>query len=139
MSPGALLPPPLGPKHASRRGNGNTHRLHPPGRHYFLVVSTFRTRVPQGRNRNTRQRGTEEACLLRPGRHVQGESPSSRNSPLTALGTDGAFRVQIFPYPCVRLCRFGEVAINPFYPRALELVKNRPDAIFLDLACCSTY
>ena len=25
----------------------------------------------------------------------------------------------------------------PVYPRVLELGKNRPDAIFLDIGCCS--
>ena len=45
----------------------------------------------------------------------------------------------IIPYPCTRGLNFAKlgVAKMPIYPRVLELRKNRPDAIFLDIACSS--
>jgi len=48
------------------------------------------------------------------------------------------FRDQVYPYPCIRGFRFTRLRIArmPAYPRVLELGKNRPDAIFLDIGCC---
>jgi len=45
---------------------------------------------------------------------------------------------KIYPYPCIRGFIFTELNIagTPAYPRALQLLKNRPDAIFLDIGCC---
>ena len=50
------------------------------------------------------------------------------------------FYVQVYPYPCIRGFRFVmlKIARLPAYPRVFELLKNRPEAIFLDLGCCST-
>ena len=47
---------------------------------------------------------------------------------------------QIFPYPCIGGFRFARLKIAkiPAYPRIFELLNNRPDAIFLDIGCCST-
>jgi len=48
------------------------------------------------------------------------------------------FRVQIYPYFCIRGFRFTrfKIARMPAYPRVLELGNSRPDAIFLDIGCC---
>jgi len=48
------------------------------------------------------------------------------------------FMLQVYPYPCIRGFRFTRLKISrmPAYPRVLELGKNRPDAIFLDIGCC---
>ena len=57
----------------------------------------------------------------------------------SALGAiTSVFRVQIYPYFCIRGFRFTKLKIAgmPVYPRVLELGKNRPDAIFLDIGCC---
>lgn len=45
---------------------------------------------------------------------------------------------EVFPYPCIRGFRFAKLKIAKMtaYPRAFELLKNRPDAIFLDIGCC---
>jgi len=50
------------------------------------------------------------------------------------------FRVQVYPYPCIRGFRFTrlKIARMPLYPRVLELAKDRQDAIFLDIGCCRT-
>ena len=54
-------------------------------------------------------------------------------------GTNTMFWVQVHPYPCIQ--GFGFTAIGicrmPAYPRVFELGKNRSDAIFLDVGCCS--
>lgn len=48
------------------------------------------------------------------------------------------FRDQVYPYPCIRGFRFARLRIArmPAYLRVLELGKNRPDAISLDIGCC---
>jgi len=45
---------------------------------------------------------------------------------------------RVFPYPCIRGFRFAKLKIAKMaaYPHAFELLKNRPDAIFLDIGCC---
>ena len=54
-------------------------------------------------------------------------------------GGNVVFRSQVFPYPCIRAFRFAKlkIAAMTVYPRVLELLKNRPEAIFLDIGCCS--
>jgi hypothetical protein len=49
-----------------------------------------------------------------------------------------AFHAQVYPYPCIRGFRFTKLKIArmPAYPRVFQLLKNRPDAIFLDIGCC---
>ena len=46
--------------------------------------------------------------------------------------------VQVYPYPCIRASASGRVRISEafLYLHVLELVKSRPDAIFLDIGCC---
>ena len=53
-------------------------------------------------------------------------------------GSDIVFRVQVYPYPCIRAFGFAKLRISelPAYPRVLELGKSRQDAIFLDIGCC---
>ena len=59
---------------------------------------------------------------------------------LNRIATDSnvMFRVQVYPYPCIRGFRFTrlKIARMPAYPRVLELGKSRSDAIFLDIGCC---
>jgi len=45
---------------------------------------------------------------------------------------------KVLPYICIRGFLFVKFRITkmPAYPRVLELVKSRPDAIFLDVGCC---
>ena len=54
---------------------------------------------------------------------------------------DVALCSQIFPYTCIRGFRFVTLKIvgMPAYPRVFELLKDRSDAIFLDIGCCSTH
>ena len=56
----------------------------------------------------------------------------------TATDSNVMFRVQVYPYPCIRGFRFTRLRIArmPAYPRVLELGKSRPDAIVLDIGCC---
>lgn len=51
----------------------------------------------------------------------------------------GLFRTQVYPYPCIRAFRFArlKIAKMPIYPRVLQLLEDRPDALFLDIGCCS--
>ena len=51
------------------------------------------------------------------------------------------FRAQLHPYPCIRAFKFVRLKIPkmPIYPRVLQLLENRPDAIFLDIGCCSEH
>ncbi|EJU05123.1 hypothetical protein DACRYDRAFT_20662 [Dacryopinax primogenitus] len=45
---------------------------------------------------------------------------------------------KVFPYPCIRNFNFTKLKISrlPPYPQMMELVRNRPDAIYLDIGCC---
>jgi len=45
---------------------------------------------------------------------------------------------QIFPYPCIRSFDFAKLRLStlPAYSQAMTLLRERPDAIFLDLGCC---
>jgi len=45
---------------------------------------------------------------------------------------------KIYPYGCIRNYNFTKLKISRLnaYPQMLELVKARPDAIYLDLGCC---
>jgi len=45
---------------------------------------------------------------------------------------------KVFPYPCIRNFNFTKLKISrlPAYPQMMELVKTRPDAIYLDIGCC---
>ena len=47
---------------------------------------------------------------------------------------------QLYPYPCIRGFRFAKpkIARMPAYPRVFRLLGSRPDAVFLDIGCCST-
>ena len=46
--------------------------------------------------------------------------------------------VKVYPYPCIRVFASAKVQISraSAYPRVLDLVKSRPDTIFLDVGCC---
>ncbi|KAJ7206521.1 hypothetical protein GGX14DRAFT_637452 [Mycena pura] len=45
---------------------------------------------------------------------------------------------QIFSYPCIRHFTFARLRLSglPAYSQAMALLRERPDAIFLDLGCC---
>jgi len=45
---------------------------------------------------------------------------------------------EVYPYPCIRNYNFTKLKISrlPAYPQMLELVKTRPDAVYLDIGCC---
>ncbi|KZP00333.1 hypothetical protein CALVIDRAFT_533344 [Calocera viscosa TUFC12733] len=45
---------------------------------------------------------------------------------------------KVFPCPCIRNFNFTKLKISRLnaYPQMLELVKTRPDAIYLDIGCC---
>jgi hypothetical protein len=59
------------------------------------------------------------------------QTKSTRDSNIVLRG-------QVYPYPCIRGFRFTNLRITrrPTYPHVLELGKDRPDAIFLDIGCC---
>ena len=56
-------------------------------------------------------------------------------------GSNIVFRVQVYPYPCILGFGFAKIRITELlaYPRVLELGKSRPDAIFMDIGCCSEH
>lgn len=45
----------------------------------------------------------------------------------------------VCPYPCIQLFEFLKPTITSqsVYPTVIEEAKNNPDALYLDLACCS--
>ena len=68
---------------------------------------------------------------------------ASRRLPILRMGGSVercVFHAQVYPYPCIGGFRFArlKIARMPAYPRVFQLLKNRPDAIFLDVGCCRT-
>jgi len=45
---------------------------------------------------------------------------------------------KVFPYPCIRNFNFTKLKISrlPAYAQMMELIKTRPDAVYLDIGCC---
>ena len=66
-----------------------------------------------------------------------GRCPPDRTSHMS-LAT--IYFTQLYPYPCIRGFRFAKpkIARMPAYPRVFRLLGSRPDAVFLDIGCCST-